>query len=86
MCLEDEEDSTCYKAEVEERCAAAAVHKLIQGGRSKKKKKKFSASIIANSRGESLELGHFSHLPTPGHQLWKNGEALLFSLYLFEKF
>lgn len=50
------------------------------------KKKKFNTSVIANNRGESLELGRFSHLPTPGHQLWENGEELFFSLSLSESF
>lgn len=77
---------TSYKAEVEERCAAAAVHKSIQA---RHFSKKFNTSIIANNREESLELGRFSHLPTPGHQLWENGEELLlffFSVSLLESF
>lgn len=48
--------------------------------------KKFNTSVIANSRGESLELGRFSHLPTPGHQLWENGEELFLSLSLLKSF
>lgn len=76
---------TSYKAEVEERCAAAAVHKSIQA---RHFSEKFNTSIIANNRGESLELGRFSHLPTPGHQLWENGEELLLFFFRlsFRKF
>lgn len=50
------------------------------------KKEKFNTSVIANNRGEGLELGRFSHLPTPGHQLRENGEDLLFFSLSSRKF